>query len=142
MTREIPAPVVLMIGPCLNSGTAMADLAGRVAGLGLKLVHAADETTAERLLLSTEPTLIVIDLDIACGIPLVLADLASWRHPEARILFTASGTLFADGAIFAHVPNLCAMLPSGMDDDDLIDVIAYHATPPLWRGEDRRRRPA
>ncbi|MEM7710425.1 MAG: hypothetical protein AAF264_06685 [Pseudomonadota bacterium] len=129
MIHDPTSAVILMVGPCLRSADAMNDLAKRVAAQGLDLVQAENDEDAEKLLLETKPALIVIDLNIACRTPLVLADLASWRHPDVRILFTASGALFADGAIFAHVPNLCAMLPSGMDDDDMIDVIAFHATP-------------
>jgi hypothetical protein len=118
---------VLAIGPCLRSAGAARQLARRLAMQGLLLVQAANAVEAEKALLTSSPRVIVIDLDMPCGTPLVLMDLATWRHPDARLIFTGSGVLCADGAAFAHAPNLSALLPPGLDDDDLIEVIAFHA---------------
>ncbi|MEM8823722.1 MAG: hypothetical protein AAGF30_08955 [Pseudomonadota bacterium] len=133
MTDKTAYPLVLAIGARLTSPDLRQEIERRLAAQGVRLMQTEDAVIAERLLLTTSPAVILIDLDIACGIPLVLTDLAAWRHPNARLLFIGSGAVFADGAIFTHVPNGCAILPSGIDDDDLIDVVAFHAGPPPWR---------
>jgi DNA-binding NtrC family response regulator len=123
---------VLTVGPCLTDGTARDELGARLSKQGYRVVQAATAREAECLLLKSgvAPALIVIDLDLPCGVPLVLADLAAWRHPTARLILMSSGSLFADGAMFRHAPTACAMLPAGIALDDLIEVIAFHAGPP------------
>ncbi|MEM7644636.1 MAG: hypothetical protein AAF366_19240 [Pseudomonadota bacterium] len=133
MTHRFSTPLVLAIGGRPAGLGLRREMGRRLAVQGVRFLQADEPDQVERLLLTTNPDVILIDLDMACGIPLVFTDLAAWRHPNARLLFVGSGAVFADGAIFAHVPNVCAMLPSGMDDDDLIDVVAFHAGPPPVR---------
>jgi len=43
---------------------------------------------------------IVLDLALEEGSALAVADFASYRHPDARVIFVTNASFFSDGSIF------------------------------------------
>ncbi|MCV2867895.1 response regulator [Defluviimonas sp. WL0002] len=72
--------------------------------------------------------IIVLDVVLEEGSALAVADYASYRRPETRVIFVTSSTFFSDGSIFALAPNACAVLPSGTSPDDLVTVVEHYGT--------------
>jgi len=69
---------------------------------------------------------IVLDLILASGSAIAVADYASYRRPEAKVVFVTSTTFFSDGSIFRHMPNASAFLPRGTPPDDLAAVVEHY----------------
>ncbi|MCE8007314.1 response regulator [Aestuariivita sp.] len=73
--------------------------------------------------------IIVLDLVLNTGSALAVADFASYRHPDARVIFVTNTTFFSDGSIFAHSPNACAFLQSSTPPEDLAAMVEHYAIP-------------
>lgn len=71
--------------------------------------------------------IIVLDLVLPGGSALAVADFASYRQPDARVIFVTNTTFFSDGSIFAHSPNACAFLQSSTPPEDLAAMVEYYA---------------
>jgi len=71
--------------------------------------------------------IIVLDLVISEGSALAVADFASYRRPDARVIFVTNTSFFSDGSIFAHSPNACAFVQSGTPPDDLAAMVEHYA---------------
>lgn len=107
----------------------LAELWGRAverSGASVKLASTADAALAA--LATTAFDVIVLDLNLAAGGALSVADYAAYRHPEARVIFVSSGHFFSDGSIFDHITNASALLPSDTPPDDLAAVVEHHGT--------------
>ncbi|MCW3780512.1 response regulator transcription factor [Defluviimonas salinarum] len=92
-------------------------------------VHLADGQAAAVSFLDREPAdVIVLDLVLAEGSALAVADYASYRHPASRIVFVTNTSFFSDGSIFRHIPNACAFLPSATPPEDLAAVVEHYGT--------------
>ena len=83
----------------------------------------ADATSYMRL---NHVAVIVLDLNLDNGSALAVADYASYRLPEARVIFVTNSTFFSDGSIFNHVPNAAAMLTEQTPPNDLAAIVEYH----------------
>lgn len=70
---------------------------------------------------------IVLDLVLDEGSALAVADFASYRHPEARVIFVTNTTFFSDGSIFSHSANACAYVQSGTPPEDLAAMVEHYA---------------
>ncbi len=70
--------------------------------------------------------IIVLDLVLAEGSAIAVADYAAFRQPEAKIVFVTNTTFFSDGSIFQHIPNACAFLPSATPPEDLAAVVEHY----------------
>ncbi len=71
--------------------------------------------------------IIVLDLVIETGSALAVADFASYRRPQARVIFVTNTSFFSDGSIFAHSPNACAYVQSGTPPEDLAAMVEHYA---------------
>lgn len=71
--------------------------------------------------------IIVLDLILEDGSAFAVADFASYRRPEAKVIFVTNSSFFSDGSIFQHVPNACAFLPSSTSPDDLAAMVEHYA---------------
>ena len=92
-------------------------------------------TTQEEAIacLSAEPVeIIILDLVLAEGSALAVSDFASYRRPDARVIFVTDTTFFSDGSIFAHSSNAQAFLPSSTSPEDLAAMVEHY-------GSDRRQ---
>ncbi len=69
---------------------------------------------------------IVLDLMLQEGSALAIADFASYRRPDSRIVFVTNNTFFSDGSLFTHIPNTAAILQEQTPPTDLAAIVAYH----------------
>ena len=69
---------------------------------------------------------IVLDLMLERGSAFAIADFASYRLPEARIVFVTRSSFFSDGSLFTHHPNTAAVLQEQTPPNDLAAIVSYH----------------
>ncbi|MCB1362794.1 MAG: response regulator [Rhodobacteraceae bacterium] len=72
---------------------------------------------------------IVLDLVLDGGSALAVADFASYRRPETRVIFVTNTSFFSDGSIFAHSSNACAYVQSATPPEDLAAMVEHYAAP-------------
>ncbi|MBZ8117309.1 response regulator [Roseovarius sp. LXJ103] len=73
--------------------------------------------------------IIVLNLVLAQGSALVVADFISYRHPDSPIIFVTNTSFFSDGSIFAHSANARAMVQSDTPPEDLANMVAHYGRP-------------
>jgi hypothetical protein len=66
-------------------------------------------------------------LVIEGGSAFAVADFASYRRPDARVVFVTNTTFFSDGSIFQHIPNACAFVPTETPPEDLVAIVEHYA---------------
>ncbi|WP_300515871.1 response regulator [Aliiroseovarius sp.] len=84
------------------------------------------EESAVRYLTESAVDVIVLNLDLARGGALTVADFAAYRHPDAKVIFVTASSFFSDGSIFAHSANACACLSAQTAPEDLATLVSYH----------------
>lgn len=89
---------------------------------------ALTETDAVTALDSAKVDAIVLNLVLAEGSAIAVADYARYRQPGAKVVFVTNTSFFSDGSIFALMPNACAFLPSQTRPEDLAAVIEHHCS--------------
>lgn len=72
---------------------------------------------------------IVLSLDLTEGSAFAVADFASYRIPEARVVFVTRSSFFSDGSIFQLVPNTAAYIASQTPPEDLAAIVEHHGMP-------------
>ena len=72
--------------------------------------------------------MIVLDLVLGEGSAFAVADFASYRRPQARIIFVTNTTFFSDGSIFSICPNACAYVQSATPPEDIAAMVEHYAT--------------
>ena len=95
--------------------------------LGLHVLRAPGQTEAVAILARDCIDVIILDLVLADGSALAVADLAGYHQPGARVVFVTSTSFFSDGSIFAHAPNARAFLPVGTPPEDLAAMVDHYA---------------
>lgn len=94
---------------------------------GARVHVATTQEEAISMLLETTYQIIVLDLVLAQGSALAVADFASYRQPDTRVIFVTNTSFFSDGSIFSHCANACAFVPSATPPDDLAAMIEHYA---------------
>ncbi|MCR8549469.1 response regulator [Salipiger sp. P9] len=94
-------------------------------GATVRVAHTQEVATA--LLREVDFKVIVLDLVLEEGSALAVADYASYRQPETRVIFVTNTSFFSDGSIFQHCANACAYLPSATPPSDLAAMIEHYA---------------
>lgn len=94
-------------------------------GMSVTLVSGQSAAIKE-LQKDVPPDLIVLDLVLDSGSAFAIADYASYRAPQTRVIFTTNSTFFSDGSIFQHVANACAFLPKEVDPGDLAAMVEHY----------------
>ncbi|KMK65863.1 response regulator transcription factor [Puniceibacterium sp. IMCC21224] len=74
--------------------------------------------------------IIVMDLVLKEGSAFSVADYASYRHPDTRVIFVTNTSFFSDGSIFQVCPNACAFVPSATPPADLAAMVEHYAAAP------------
>lgn len=69
---------------------------------------------------------IVLDLVLAEGSPLAVADFAQFRQPDANVVFVTDTTFFSDGSIFNYSPNARAFIESATPPRDLAAIVQHY----------------
>lgn len=94
---------------------------------GAEVVLAQDQQAAIAEISANKVDMIIVDIVLACGSAIAIADYAGFRRPEAKVIFVSNANFFSDGSIFQHIPNACAIMPSQSSADDIEAVVTYHA---------------
>lgn len=94
-------------------------------GARVTLVHSQE--SAILALYNMDFDIIVLDLVLEQGSALAVADFASYRRPDTRVIFVTNTSFFSDGSIFAHSPNACAFVQSESPPEDLAAMVEHYA---------------
>ena len=87
----------------------------------------ADGQTSALAHLSRQPfSVVVLNLVLGAGSAFAIADVLSYRCPEARVIFVTNTSFFSDGSIFSLIGNAAAFLATDAPPDDLAAVVDYH----------------
>ena len=95
---------------------------------GLNVTLATSQTQAFAALSAQSFEMIILDLILADGQALAIADYASYRRPEARIIFVTNTSFFSDGSIFQLSSNACAFVQSATPPEDLATMVQHYAS--------------
>ena len=95
---------------------------------GARVERAGDQYSAIRRLQDRQFDIIVLNLVLSTGSALAVADFASYRWPETRVIFVTDTSFFSDGSIFQHAPNACAFVHSETPPEDLAAMVEHYAT--------------
>jgi DNA-binding response OmpR family regulator len=95
--------------------------------LGCEIAWAASQEAAVATLQRWPVDVIVLDLTLVEGSAFAVADFASYRQPEARVVFVTRSSFFSDGSIFRLVPNACGFFPAETPPEDLAAIIRHYA---------------
>lgn len=98
--------------------------------LGAEVELVPDETGAIHALRMRDFEIIVLDLVIEEGAALAISDFASYRRPNARVIFVTNTSFFSDGSIFCHSANACAFVQSGTPPEDIAAMVEHYAVAP------------
>ncbi len=71
--------------------------------------------------------IMVVNLDLSRGSAMAVADYASYRHPDCKVIFVTSSSFFSDGSIFSYMSNACALMPAAVPPEDIAALVAHHA---------------
>ena len=72
------------------------------------------------------PDIIILDLLLDEGSAFAVADYASFRMPDTRVIFVTNTSFFSDGSIFAFAPNACAFVQRATPPDDLVAMVEHY----------------
>ena len=98
------------------------------AGASVTLVQSQEEATLA--LCDNDYRIMVLDLVLDEGSALAVADFASYRRPDTRVIFVTNTSFFSDGSIFAHSSNACAYMQSATPPEDLAAMVEHYASTP------------
>ncbi|WP_299142682.1 response regulator [uncultured Tateyamaria sp.] len=93
---------------------------------GYAVTHVESQDAAVDHLAQHKADIIVLDLVLDQGSALAVADFASFRQPDARVIFVTDTTFFSDGSIFNHSSNACAFVPAGTPPEDLAAMVEHY----------------
>lgn len=93
---------------------------------GLVVSQVRNQDQAVDHLSRTGADIIVLDLVLEQGSALAVADFASYRCPNARVIFVTDTSFFSDGSIFNHASNACAFVPAGTPPEDLAAMVEHY----------------
>ena len=107
--------------------SALADLwSASLRRMGAQVTVVASQDAAIAYLQRHFAEVLILSLDLGDGAPLAVADYASYRHPDTRIIPVTSKTFFSDGSVFAHVPNTCTTLATTARPEDMAAIVEYY----------------
>ena len=93
---------------------------------GCSVDVACGQSDAIEKIRDDEIDIIILDLILQDGSAFAVADYASYRLPNAKIIFVTDTSFFSDGSIFQHIPNACAMMPSKVLLEDLGALVEHY----------------
>ena len=94
--------------------------------MGMQVSRAACERDAIMHLSEYDTDIIILNLVLEDGSALAVADYASYRLPDARVIFVTNTSFFSDGSIFSFAPNACAFVRSGTPPEDLAAMVEHY----------------
>ncbi|MEZ5716712.1 MAG: response regulator [Paracoccaceae bacterium] len=97
---------------------------------GIETTLAANEAEAVTHLRDIEVDVLIVDLVLDRSNALAVADFASFRQPNARVIFVTNTSFFSDGSIFRLYPNACAFIQADSPPEDIAALAHHHASKP------------
>lgn len=70
---------------------------------------------------------IVVDIELKDGSGIVVSDYADYRYPNAKVVVVSQSGFFSDGSIFNMSRNVCAMMPGGVEPEDLGEIVEHYS---------------
>lgn len=96
---------------------------------GARVDVAATQEQAIHVLQTAEVVnVVILDLVLAGGSAFAVADMASYRQPDAKVIFVTNTTFFSDGSIFRHIPNACAFIRAETPPEDLVAIVEHYGS--------------
>lgn len=94
--------------------------------IGMTVSRARGQRDAIDHLAEHDTNIIILDLLLAEGSALAVADYASYRLPDARVIFVTNTSFFSDGSIFSFASNACAYVQSATPPEDLAAMVEHY----------------
>ena len=94
--------------------------------MGMSVLTASSEPQAIDILHKEKVSVIIMELEFTEGSPLAISDFASYKQPDAKVIFVNNGQFFSDGSIFHHCSNAAAMVPAATSANDMAVLAAHH----------------
>ncbi|WP_438955488.1 response regulator [Cognatiyoonia sp.] len=91
--------------------------------LGSHVSVSLDGHDAIEMLEVADFDVIVLDLMLSEENALSVADMASFRQPNANVVFVTKASFFSDGTILAHSSNVRAIVESETPPGDLAQIV-------------------
>lgn len=98
--------------------------------MGMNVARASGQGEAITHLTKHQTDVIILDLVLGEGSALAVADYASYRLPDAQVIFVTNTSFFSDGSIFRHATNACAFVQSATPPEDLAAMIEHYGPAP------------
>ncbi|MEM8980412.1 MAG: hypothetical protein AAGD04_13070 [Pseudomonadota bacterium] len=112
----------------VESDLALAQVwAGHLRRQDHQVTVATSQDAAAAALADTDVRVVILNLDLANGSALAVADFASYRRPNARVLFVTKRSFFSDGSIFKLAPNAAGFMGTSVKPEDLTALVDHHA---------------
>ncbi|PWR03837.1 hypothetical protein DKT77_03735 [Meridianimarinicoccus roseus] len=96
-------------------------------GRTVRVAH--DQAGAVSALRDGGIAVVILNVLLTDGSAFAVADYASYRAPNVRILFVTAASFFSDGSIFNHVVNACAYVPVATPPEDIAAMVEHYAAP-------------
>jgi len=96
--------------------------------LDVDVTHVRCATRALNLVQTQPFDVIVLDLVLAEGSALAVADLVQFRQPDTNVVFVTDTTFFSDGSIFHHAANARALVKTATPPQDLAAIVYHYGT--------------
>ena len=94
----------------------------------MTVTRAAGQAEAIAHLANCDTDILIMDLVLQEGSALAVADYASYRQPDAQVIFVTNTSFFSDGSIFSHAQNACAFVQSATPPEDLAAMVEHYGS--------------
>ncbi|AML51234.1 response regulator [Falsihalocynthiibacter arcticus] len=95
--------------------------------LDFEVVLVSGQSGAVKSLEEENFNAIVLNLVLKGESAFAVADYASYKRPDAKVIFVTDTSFFSDGSIFALAPNACAYVREQTPPNDLAAIVAHYA---------------
>ena len=86
------------------------------------------QTQASDFLNDNTVQIIILDIVLRDGSAFAVSDYASYRRPDADVIFVTDSSFFSDGSIFALARNARAFVPAATPPEDLAAMIDHNGS--------------
>jgi DNA-binding response OmpR family regulator len=97
-----------------------------IARLGASVAVVAGQSEAVDALSCDSYDIVILNLDLGEGSAMAVADYASYRRPDCKVIFVTAKSFFSDGSIFSYMSNACALIPAAMPPEDMAALVEHH----------------
>ncbi|MGA9251194.1 MAG: hypothetical protein WBV78_16680 [Roseobacter sp.] len=111
----------------VESETGLAKIwSGYLERFGMRVKHCRTQNDAISRLRVWDADVLILNIVLAEGSALAVADYASYRLPDAQIIFVTNTSFFSDGSIFSFAPNACAFVQTATPPEDLAAMVEHY----------------